>query len=160
MSSLVVAVLFQQTLASLGFGFPFSCRFSLLLATKRAWLLFFCCLFSWNFLFQALMPPSSLSLSAVIWNFTVIKQCVALAMLLFSVASWTLVFSSSIWFSLVLCEWITALGFIATTSGSLIPENVSFVLFEAWVFFFCFWFLFLSFLFSLQAFEGEISFAA
>lgn len=88
----------------------------------------------------------SLTLSAVIWNFTVIKQCVALAMLLFSVASWTLVFSSSVWFSLFLCEWIIALGSTATTLVSLIPKNISFVSFEVYIFIFCFWFLFVRFL--------------
>lgn len=72
----------------------------------------------------------SLTLSAVIWNFTVIKQWVALAMLLFSVASWTLVFSSSVWFSLFLCEWIMALRSTATILVSLILKNVSFVSFE------------------------------
>lgn len=129
-------ILFQRTLESLGPGFNSALKLLLFSPTP----LLLCTSY---FLFQALIPPClSLSLSAVIWNLTVIKQCVALVMLLFSMASWTIVFSSFIWFSLFLYEWIAALGSAATTLfGFLHPEECFFCVIWSLAF------LFLSFFF-------------
>lgn len=113
----------------LGLAFLFHSSFHCYLLGNLTFFFFAFALHIFFFRHWCLLP--SLTLSAVIWNFTVIKQCVALAMLLFSVASWTLVLSSSVWFSLFLCEWIIALGSTATTLVSLILRNISLVSFEA-----------------------------